>query len=220
VDRFVGKEIVIDSKNGYALDHDDDMERGLKKYYKTLKRELRGAAKRVKLKKSYLDHFIGLNKHPKAKAEIIQVQENKIKSPKGEKNGNYDHKSKNFGHLSKNLHLKHQDDLKKQKLANKEAMNNKGGSRKTRGSKKSKSGIIMSTSKTMKSRGFVEEVGHVWEGESVHIFAEDDKFMTEKEASEIGDSDFRGPRFADPQGENMINQIRESRPGDEGPGEF
>ncbi len=189
---------MIDSKNGYALDHDDDMERGLKKYYKTLKRELRGAAKRLKLKKSNLDHFIGLNKHPKAKAEIIQVQENKIKSPKGEKSGNYDHKSKNFGHLSKNLNMKLQDDLKKRKLANKEEMNNKGGPRKTRGSRKSKSGIIMSSFKTETSRSFGEEVDHVWEGESLHILGKNDSFMTEKEASEIVDSDFGGPRFAQP----------------------
>lgn len=220
VDRFVGKEIVIDSKNGYALDHDDDIERGLKKYYKTLKRELRGAAKRLKLKKSNLDHFIGLNKHPKAKAEIIQVQENKIKSPKGEKNGNYDHKSKSFGHLSKNLNLKHQDDLKKQKLANKEAINNKGRSRKTRGSRKNKPGIIMTTSKAMTSRSFVEEENHIWEGESLQIFAEDDSFITEKEASEIVDSDFGGPRFAEPQGKNLIDQARKSRPGEWAPEDF
>ena len=220
VDRFVGKEIVIDSKNGYAQDDNDDMQQGLKKYYKTLKRELRGAAKRVKLKKSYLDHFIGLNKCPKAKAELGKVQENKIKSPKGENNANYDHKSKNFSHLSKKLNRRQQEDLKKQKLANEKARNYKGGSTKTRRSRKGKRGIIMSTSKTMTSKSFVQEMDHNQGGESVQSFVEGHMFMTEKEASEIGDSGVGGPRFADPQGEDMVRQTRESRPGDGGPGEF
>jgi len=206
VDRFIGKDFVLDSNNGLVLDHNEDMEKKLKKYYKELKGELRSVAKRVKLKKSYLDNFIGLNKFPKAKDEKVQVTKGGIRSPKSEK-GNYDHRSRTIGHSLRKLNRKQQADLKKKNFGGVGAMSSRGGSRKSANSRKvSRHGSLMGGS-------FVNDLGNFGENESVYSFAKDDRFLTEKEATEIGSSEGGGQYQDGVLGESMIHEIEKSKAG-------